>query len=188
MARPRSEDRRNAIMAAATQIIAAQGLGAPTALIAKAAGVSNGSLFTYFETKTDLFNQLYIELKAEVAAVALDGLPTGEGAREQLAYVWSHWLRWAQIYPDKRRALLQLNVSDEVGAASRDIVRCGYGEITALVERARENGPMHAAPFGLFMALMSAVAEATIDFIKQDPANADAHRQTSFDALWRMIG
>ena len=31
------------------------GLGAPTATIAKEAGVSNGSLFTYFETKADLF-------------------------------------------------------------------------------------------------------------------------------------
>lgn len=188
MARPRSEDRRNAIMAAATRIIASQGLGAPTALIAKAAGVSNGSLFTYFETKADLFNQLYIELKSEFAAAALDGLPAGEGAREQLEHVWLRWLRWAQSYPEKRRALMQLNVSDEVRQASREIVRCGYGEITALVERARENGPMHTAPFGLFAALMSAVAEATIDFINQDPANADAHRQTSFDALWRMIG
>ena len=188
MARPRSEDRRNAIMAAATQIIASQGLGAPTALIAKAAGVSNGSLFTYFETKADLLNELYIELKSEVAATALDGLPQGEGAREQLEYVWLCWLRWAQTYPEKRRALLQLNVSDEVRATSRDTVRCNYGEITALVERARENGPMHAAPFGLFAALMHAVADATIDFINQDPDNADAHRQTSFDALWRMIG
>ena len=188
MARPRSEDRRNAIMAAATQIIAAQGLGAPTALIAKAAGVSNGSLFTYFETKADLFNQLYVELKSEVAKNVLDGLPASGSPREQLAHLWFHWLRWAQTFPEKRRALLQLNVSEEIRTASRDIVRCGYGEITALIERARENGPMHAAPFGLFAALMSAVVDATVDFIKQDPDNADAHRQTSFDALWRMIG
>jgi AcrR family transcriptional regulator len=31
-----------------------QGLSAPTASVAKEAGVANGSLFTYFETKTDL--------------------------------------------------------------------------------------------------------------------------------------
>jgi AcrR family transcriptional regulator len=29
--------------------------------IAKEAGVANGSLFTYFETKADLFNQLYLQ-------------------------------------------------------------------------------------------------------------------------------
>ena len=67
MARPKSEDKRDALMAAATRVIAAQGLSAPTAVIAREAGVSNGSLFTYFETKADLFNQLYLELKAGMA-------------------------------------------------------------------------------------------------------------------------
>ena len=38
-------------MLATVRVIASQGLGAPTAMIAKQAGVSNGSLFTYFETK-----------------------------------------------------------------------------------------------------------------------------------------
>ena len=56
MARPRSDEKRGAIMAAATRVIAAEGLGAATAAIAQEAGVSNGSLFTYFETKTELFN------------------------------------------------------------------------------------------------------------------------------------
>jgi AcrR family transcriptional regulator len=61
-------------MSAAIRVIAAQGLGAPTATIAKEAGVSNGSLFTYFETKADLLNQLYVGLKTEMGAAALDGL------------------------------------------------------------------------------------------------------------------
>jgi AcrR family transcriptional regulator len=43
-------------MTAATRVIAAQGLSAPTAVIAREAGVANGSLFTYFETKADLIN------------------------------------------------------------------------------------------------------------------------------------
>src|SRR4051812_42070523 len=120
MARPRSEDRRNAIMAAATRIIASQGLGTPTALIAKAAGVSNGSLFTYFETKADLLNELYIELKGELGSVALEGFPTGESAHDQLAHVWAGWLRWATTHPEKRRALKHLNVAEEVGTSSRE--------------------------------------------------------------------
>ena len=61
MAAPKSQDKRNAIMEAATRVIAAQGLGAPTMKIAEEA---NGSLFTYFDSKTELFNPLYLELKA----------------------------------------------------------------------------------------------------------------------------
>jgi len=53
MLRPRSDEKRIAILEAATRIIAAQGLSAPTAGIAKEAGVPNGSFFSYFETKTE---------------------------------------------------------------------------------------------------------------------------------------
>jgi AcrR family transcriptional regulator len=52
MARPRSEDKRNAILEAATEVVAEQGVSAPTARIAKRAGVAEGTLFTYFENKT----------------------------------------------------------------------------------------------------------------------------------------
>jgi len=44
MARPKSEDKRNAILAAAIPVIAEQGVGAPTAKIAQLAGVAEGTL------------------------------------------------------------------------------------------------------------------------------------------------
>lgn len=174
-------------MAAATRVIASQGLGAPTALIAKEAGVSNGSLFTYFETKAALLNQLYVELKTEMGSAAVDSLPVDKDIRDQMAHMWSGWLRWATIDPDKRRALAQLGVSDEITGKSREIGHEAMAGVAGLLERSRGNGPMHAAPLGLVASLMNAVAEATVDFIIHDPANADAHRQTGFDAMWRMI-
>src|SRR5579859_3545615 len=101
MARPRSDNKRNAIMSAAIRVIATQGLSAATATIAKEAGVSNGSLFTYFETKADLLNQLFVELKTEMAAAALNRLPTESDLRTQGLSLWSHWLRWATSCPEK---------------------------------------------------------------------------------------
>jgi hypothetical protein len=46
MPRPKSDDKRNALLAAATRIIVTQGLSAPTMGIAKEARIANGSLFT----------------------------------------------------------------------------------------------------------------------------------------------
>ncbi len=43
MPRPRSDDKRNRILDAATRVIVAQGLSAPTMGIAKEAGIANGS-------------------------------------------------------------------------------------------------------------------------------------------------
>src|ERR1700677_4295704 len=119
MARPRSEDKRKALMAAATRVIVTQGLSAPTAMIAQEAAVSNGSLFTYFETKADLFNQLYLELKTGMAAASLDGLPVRAPLREQFCQLWSNWVRWATSSPEKRRALALLDVSDDITPPTR---------------------------------------------------------------------
>src|SRR5271170_125 len=119
MARPKSEDKRNAIMAAATRVIATHGLSASTAMIAQEAGVANGSLFTYFETKADLLNQLYLELKTELASVALEGLPVEAELREQFFHVWSKWMGLAVSHPEKRRALSRLHVSEEITPATR---------------------------------------------------------------------
>src|SRR5882724_944741 len=113
MARPRSEDKRNAIMAAATRVIVTHGLSAPTALIAKEAGVANGSLFTYFETKTELFNQLYLELKTEMASVVMEGVRPDAELHEQCFRSWHNWTNWAVSFPQKRKALAQLSVSSE---------------------------------------------------------------------------
>lgn len=188
MARPRSEHKRNAIVAAATRVIVTHGLGAPTAMIAQEAGVANGSLFTYFATKTELFNQLYLELKAEMASATLGSLSPGAGCREQLFDLWSNWTRWTVSNPDKRRALAQLGVSDEITPTTRVAANKTMIGIGDLLEQSRANGSMRDAPMGFVVAVMTALAEATVDFMVQDQANADEHCKTGFDALWRVIG
>ena len=174
-------------MSAATRVVAAQGLSAATATIAREAGVSNGSLFTYFDTKADLFNQLYVGLKTEMAAAALDGLPAGSSPREQMRHLWTNWLRWATACPDKRRALAQLDVSDDVTPVSRQAASRTMADIAGLLERSRAHGPMRGAPLGLVVALANALADATTDFMLRDPGNADRHAADAFEALWRIV-
>src|SRR5258707_15145496 len=102
MPRPKSDDKRTAILKAATRIIVGQGLGAPTAGIPKEACGANGSLFTYFETKTDLFNQLYLELKSEGAGMAVKDLPPSSELRDQFFNNWPNWTAWGVTFPHKR--------------------------------------------------------------------------------------
>lgn len=187
MARPRSDDRRNAIVSAAVRVVAAQGLSAATALIAKEAGVSNGSLFTYFETKADLFNQLYRDLKTEMAVAALGTDAVQVNLRERMYHVWVQWLRWAVSHPDKRRTLAHLNVSEDITPATRVIGNQAMTQIAVLLEQAREHGPMRDASPALMLGLMSAVAEATTDIMVREPSHAEQHCAVAFDAFWRMI-
>jgi AcrR family transcriptional regulator len=187
MPRPRSDEKRSAILAAATRIIVTQGLSAPTAGIAKEAGVANGSLFTYFATKSALFNELYLELKLDMAAAILKDIPGGEDLREEVFRAWKNWTDWALAFPEKRRALAQLGVSDEISAATRSAGHKGMADVARLMERVRAVGPMRKVPMGLVITIMTSVADATIDFMAQDPANAKKHFKAGFEALWRMV-
>ncbi|HHG0447272.1 TPA: TetR/AcrR family transcriptional regulator, partial [Citrobacter freundii] len=56
MARPKSEDKKLALLEAATTAFAQSGIAASTAVIARNAGVAEGTLFRYFATKDDLIN------------------------------------------------------------------------------------------------------------------------------------
>ena len=187
MPRPRSDEKRSAILEAATRIIVMQGLSAPTAGIAKEAGVANGSLFTYFETKTDLFNHLYLELKADMASATLKNFPGSAELHEQLLHVWRNWMNWALSNPQKRRALAQLGVSDEITPENRAAGHKIMAPVADLLERARAHGPMRKVSMGFLVALMNSVADATMDFMTQDPPNAKKHSKEGFDALWRML-
>ncbi|TCL06224.1 TetR/AcrR family transcriptional regulator [Sodalis ligni] len=186
MARPKSDDKRSAIMDAAIRIIATRGVSAPTALIAKEAGVSNGSLFTYFGTKAELLNQLYLELKTEMASATMGALPT-EDIRSQMASAWFGWIRWAVSNPNKHRTLAHLAVSGEISEKSRESGNRSMAGIGRLLDQSRANGVMRDAPLALVAGVMGAVAETTVDYIIKDPANADAHCAVSFDAIWRML-
>jgi AcrR family transcriptional regulator len=187
VARPKSEDKRNAIMEAATRVIVTHGLSAPTALIAQEAGISNGSLFTYFETKSELFNRLYLELKTGMASVALEGLPVKAKIREQFFHIWSNWMGWAVSNPEKRRALAQLAVSGEITPASRAAGHKTMARIVELMEQSRAGGPLRDVPMAFVAAIMNSLAEATMDFMVHDPRNAKKHCKSGFDALWRVI-
>ena len=151
MPRSRSDEKRMALLKAATRIIVTQGLSAPTAKIAKEAGVPNGSLFTYFETKTDLWNQLYLELKGEMATTALNGLPASAEPRKRFFLVWQNWTTWAITFPEKRQALAQLSVSGEITGENRAARHKMMADLADLADLSRANGPTHKAPLGFVL-------------------------------------
>jgi AcrR family transcriptional regulator len=187
MARPRSDERRTAILDAATRMIAEQGLGAPTATIAREAGVSNGSLFLYFDTKVSLYNELFVTLKSEMGAAAFDGLPTHGDDRAQVRHMWRHWLHWATTFPQKRRALAQLSVSDDISDDSHRATDAAFAGVAELLERSRSTGPLAATSLGFTLTLVTALAEAAIDAILAEPNEADSLSSAAFESLWRVL-
>ena len=89
MARPRSEDKRNAILEAATRLFAERGrVASPTSEISERAGVAEGTLFTYFKTKDNLISARYREIQLELADAMMSDFPRKKNVRTRLRHVW----------------------------------------------------------------------------------------------------
>lgn len=94
MPRPRTEDKRERILAAAVKVFARKGyFAARVQEIAKKAGVADGTIYLYFRSKEDILVELFDELMAahvqEVRA-AVRALPT---APERLLAIAERHLR-----------------------------------------------------------------------------------------------
>jgi AcrR family transcriptional regulator len=187
MARPKSDDKRNAILAAATQVVAEQGVGAPTATIAKVAGVAEGTLFTYFATKDELLNRLYLELKAELADTMLPTVAKTSSSRNMLRHSWQQYVRWGVSQPAKRKVLAQLGVSDRISEQSKAAGMHAFTEVNAMLQESIASGALRDQPPTFAGAIMASLAETTMDFMARDPARADDYAASGFEAFWNAI-
>lgn len=187
MARPKSEDKRNAILAAATEVIALQGDSAPTAKIARQAGVAEGSLFTYFANKDELLNQLYLALKEDMGAVMLADYPAGASHRERLRHVWQRYVNWGVKRPQQRKAMAMLGISERVTPATKLAGMQAFGDIQALLGECMASGPLRDRPGAFAAAVLGTLAETTMDFMTRYPDDAELYQASGFDACWQAI-
>ena len=187
MARPKSEDKRKAILAAATEVFAARGLGAPTSAISSVAGIAEGTLFTYFKTKDDLVNALYQEIKLELADAMLSGFPREKSVRDRLRHVWDHYVAWGVANPLQQKVLSQLKFSGALSEEAKTAGSAPFAEIGEIAKDAAAQRMLQSFPQDFIAAAMGALAEITMEFVRQHPGEAQRYRRSGFDLLWRGI-
>ena len=187
MARPRSDAKRAAILEAAVGVLGEVGLSASTALIAERAAVSHGSVFKYFEAKTDLFNAAYLLLKEELGEAALSDLPTNDDPMVQLHHLWTRWLDWGTSRPYRRLALVRLGASEIVTAEARQASRAMAAKGIEVLKRSSASGVFADQSFEFVAGIFEAMAGATMDAMIEDPERAAMLGETAFEALRRAL-
>jgi AcrR family transcriptional regulator len=189
MARPRSEDKRNAILEAATRVIAIEGVSAPTAKIAKLARVAEGTLFTYFNNKDELLNELYLLLKTQLReTMAAEALKPTKSLKATALHAWTHYVNWSVANPEKRKVLAQLGVSDRITAKSKAAGMVGFIELNAFLSQAVGSKLLRQQSSAFVGSLLGAIADTTMDFMVRDPVRAPNYSQAGFEAFWNSLG
>lgn len=185
MARPLSEEKRQALLEAAAELVASLGTSASTAKIAKAAGVSEGTLFTYFSTKDDLLNQLFLEIEANLAETMLAPYPASVSAEHRLFAVWNRLIDWGLAHATALKALRQLKVSDRITPESRSQCHTMLRDARTMVEECLAD---HAAPDRINFyidTILFDLADTSINAVTAKPEESDTIRQAGFDLFWK---
>lgn len=188
MARPKSEDKKQALLEAATQAIAQSGIAASTAVIARNAGVAEGTLFRYFATKDELINTLYLHLKQDLCQSMIMELDRSiTDAKMMTRFIWNSYISWGLNHPARHRAIRQLAVSEKLTKETEQRADDMFPELRDLCHRSVlmvfMSDEYRAFGDGLFLAL----AETTMDFAARDPARAGEYIALGFEAMWRAI-
>jgi AcrR family transcriptional regulator len=186
MSRPKSEDKRKAILDAALRVIAERGVAnTPTSAISAAAGVAEGTLFTYFKTKDELLNELYLEMRRDFDR-NLVNYPQTADARTRLRFVWDTFLNLGIAQPKRLTVMRQIRAT---GKLMKDNEKPGIMLIETLnaTRDAMKEGEFRQAPLEFMVLLLRAHGEATIEFIVAHPEEELPSRDLGFNLIWRGL-
>ena len=188
MARPRSEDKRNAIINAALTEFSVRGAwSTPTSAISKAAGVAEGTLFTYFASKEILMNEIYRELKIELAEIIMVDFPHAADPRGQFIHLWDKYVHWGAQNPVKMKVMGQLRLSDQITEESRAAGSAPFAALIELMQNSIKDKLIRDYPVDFIGAMFSGLAETTMAYMANGENDDTDYCAAGFDTLWRGL-
>jgi transcriptional regulator, TetR family len=187
VARPKSEDKKQALLEAAAVAIAQQGIAASTAMIARNAGVAEGTLFRYFATKDDLLNALYLHLKTSLCETMLAGMADPISPKNFTRSIWNSYIDWGVRNPLGHKAIRRMAVSEKITADTKQQVTDMFPELNKLCQRSVRDVFLSDSYRAFGDALFLSLAETTIEFASHEPQRAADLTALGFEAMWLAL-
>lgn len=182
-------DKREPIMDAALELFVERGFyGTTVPEIADRAGVGNGTIYRYFDSKEALVNAIYREQKVHFAHHVLDDFPPAAPTREQFRMLWHRMARFA-IDHTSAFVFLELHhharyLDDESRAVERRMTELVFHIVkSAQARRELKDGPPRL--------LMSLVVGAFVGVIRScveiDQPLGQANWTLAEQCIWEAV-
>jgi AcrR family transcriptional regulator len=184
---------RQKLLQAAAQVFLAHGLGgASMDLVRQQAGVSNGSLYHHFPTKSQLADALYAQTLRDFHAVLMQPILGRASARSGVKGMVRAFTDWVVAHPVQARLLHELRRSGELAGGPGEWERAnaeGFDVLRRWVEAKVEAGEMRAMPFAVWSAVVfSPCIALTPHWLAQDPPQVPAKVRTALEhAAWAAV-
>ena len=163
----KSQIKRDKILQTTMELIAENGFhDSPTALIAKTAGVSKGTLFWYFENKDNLIFELYHDCDAKLHAYIREGYCPELPIRDRFVHLASRLLQYGTTNPVSFKFMEQFHNSP-YGRSVRQERYYDHPSDDVFIELFHQ-GIKHKVIKDLPIVILFAQAYAPISFIVRD--------------------
>ncbi len=183
-------DKKILIINAAIQLFAEEGVGVPTAKIAKEAGVSNGTLFNYFDTKQNLIDDVCFFIAEKMAAEIFVDLDRSRDMEEIFFHVWSAYIYWAQKNLLEYKVLGLLKSSQIVSESVFKKIDNFFAVIDENMEQGIKDNIIKDLPLDLLSEIARGQLDATVSYIQSNKlkkADVDRFTRISFEIYVKGI-
>lgn len=187
--RPRTGDKRRALLDAALRMFAERGYhGTAVPEVAAAARVGTGTVYRCFATKEALVNEVFRDAKARLRAALLDGLDLEAPGERWFLDVWGRLVRFARAEPDAFRFLEMQDHAPYLDDASRQVEMAVLAPLWLAGQKLRRDRPDASLPVDVAIALVwgafvGLVKAERLGYLKLDDATLMRAGQTCWEVV-----
>ncbi len=163
---------------------AEKGIGAVAMLpIAKRAKVSAGTLYNRFESKEDMLQQTYLQIKHRYHG---DLMQVDDGPSDQvIRQLWTNFFAFIQARPQELLFLEYAGAAQLLTNAQRAEIAPLQDEVSGLIQKALDDGTMRPIPLTVAIDLLMGPALSLARRHALAGGTADPTEiETTFETLW----
>lgn len=182
--------KRKKIISTTIRLFASKGVSVATAKIAQESRVSNGTLFNYFPSKKILIDEVYLQIKTEIADCILSDVSKTKPLQKFLFNLWNSYILWAISNPVKYVVVHLLKASNAVSIDATNKTEEIFKVANQKIKQSITNGEIIDIPLDYYCDLVSAQLMAAVSYAQSKNLQGrvlNRHILASFRIYWNGI-
>lgn len=184
-----AESTRERLLEAARELFTTSGYHATTTpLLAKRAGVAEGTIYRHFPSKRALLNAAYQEVQ-QTGTTMLLGVADGSGrVGDRLGALGRQWLDLAESDPARMRMLLGWKLPSELDEASLGSAQEFRAALERVIAVGKQEGSVRSGVVELWATVWLALTTLAVERVTSGEWSArHPHAAATLDAAWESI-
>lgn len=180
---------RERLLESARELFTTTGYHATTTpMLARAAGVAEGTIYRHFPSKQALLNSCYQEVQRWGAGTVRDVQQVNGSTGDRLMALGRRWLQEAADDPARMRLLLNWRAPRDLDAASVASAAALRSGLEHLIAHGKQEGSVRAGVVELWTSVwLALVAFAVEQVASREWSAGHAHATATLEAAWEAI-